>query len=289
MKNWIKISLELGKVRISGLVTLSTATGFILASGHINGQTLIVMLGIFILAMGSAAMNQFQERHMDARMQRTRTRPIPSGRVSASQALFLAFLFMIIGSGILWLAFGWLVAGLGILTAIWYNGIYTPLKRVTPFAVVPGAVIGALPPAVGWTAGGGNLMEPQLWALLFFFFIWQIPHFWLLLLHFGKDYEEAGFPSLTAKFSPPQLARITYMWILATSLVCISIPLFGLGSSPLLFIALVGLVIWLNWSSRLLLQRSLSARSFSLAFRGINIFLLLVMVIFTLDRLLMTG
>jgi hypothetical protein len=85
---------------------------------------------------------------------------------------------------------------------LWYNGVYTFLKRKSPFAAIPGAVIGAIPPAIGWICGKGALsFDPQILALSFFFFIWQVPHFWLLLLNFGRDYEKAGFPSLTRIFN----------------------------------------------------------------------------------------
>jgi heme o synthase len=103
-----------------------------------------------------------------------------------------------------------------LLNLIWYNGIYTPLKKINPLAIIPGSLVGSIPPAVGWTAAGGNILDPQIIILSFFFFIWQIPHFWLLLLIFGKDYENAGFPTLMQIFSSDQLARITFIWIVAT-------------------------------------------------------------------------
>ena len=99
---------------------------------------------------------------------------------------------------------------LGMLAVGWYNGIYTPLKRITAFAVVPGAIVGALPPAIGWVAGGQSLGDMRLLALGFFFFMWQIPHFWILTVRCGSDYQAARIPSLTAIFSSAQLARITF-------------------------------------------------------------------------------
>ncbi len=286
MNHYPSLLLTLIKVRISGLVALSTATGFVLATGTLSLQLVTPVLGIFLLAAGSAALNQYQERHLDAVMERTRSRPIPSGRIAPRKALFISLALMGVGGAVLKMGAGSTGLFLGLLNVLWYNGIYTPLKRITPFAVIPGAVIGAIPPAVGWIAGGRSLMEPQLWALALFFFIWQIPHFWLLLLNFGKDYEKAGFPSLTATFTPPQLARITYAWILATSFACLAIPLYGLGHSYLVYIALAGSAVWLVWSSRILLQDSLNGRVFRLAFREVNIFILLIMIFLTLDSLM---
>ncbi len=231
-------------------------------------------------------MNQFQERKIDKFMPRTRIRPLPSGRVTPSAALIIAFSLMVIGAAVVYFSSNLLAALLGILTGVWYNAVYTPLKQKTTMAVIPGALIGAIPPAVGWVVGGRSLADHQLWAVAFFFFIWQIPHFWLLLLRFGKQYEAAGFPSLTRSFSVPQLARITFMWILATAAACIVIPLFGAGHSLLLILGLFLAAIWLVWSGAKLVRNINAGVSFGFAFKDINIYMMLVMAMLSLDRLL---
>jgi len=119
--------------------------------------------------------------------------------------------------------------GFGGLAVLWYNGVYTPLKRLTAFAVAPGALIGALPPAIGWTAAGGSAGDLRLLALAFFFFIWQVPHFWLLLFKYGEEYAEAGFPSITRLFSTTQLGRLTFVWMLATAAASLLLPLYGVS------------------------------------------------------------
>jgi protoheme IX farnesyltransferase len=97
--------------------------------------------------------------------------------------------------------------------------IYTPLKRKTAFAVIPGSVIGALPPVVGWLAGGGSLIDPKLLVLAFFFFMTQVPHFWLLMLKYGQEYVDAGYPSVTTTFTQKQIKRVTFVWTVASALV----------------------------------------------------------------------
>lgn len=286
---WLRIVLQLGKIRISQLVALSTATGFILATGTISVRMILPTVGIFILACGSAALNQVQERNKDALMNRTRNRPIPSGRISAREGLVISLALFVVGAVVLYWGSNLTALLLGLFNGFWYNGVYTPLKKRSALAVIPGALIGAVPPAVGWVAGGGHLFDIRLLALAFFFFIWQIPHFWLLLLNFGKDYDGAGFPSLTRKFDNAQLARITFMWILATVAACLFIPLYGVGHSSYLMIGLLLAAIWLMRKSLKLLSSSVNPKLFLFAFKDINIYILFVMTIFSLDRLLTAG
>ncbi len=126
---------------------------------------------------------------------------------------------------------GFLALQLALLALIWYNAIYTPLKKKTAFAVVPGSVIGALPPLVGWVAGGGSLADPRALIIAFFFFIWQVPHFWLLLLKYGKEYEKAGYPSLTSIYSSKQIKYTTFIWTFATAVTALMLPVFGIVNS----------------------------------------------------------
>ncbi len=286
LKQWIKLTLELGKMKIAQLVTLSTMTGYILKAGTIDLHIILPVIGIFLLAAGSAALNQYQERDIDRFMKRTRTRPIPSGRVTPRQALIISFILISSGALLLYLGSNLTAMMLGLLNGFWYNGIYTPLKRKSALAVFPGALIGAVPPAVGWVAAGGQLSDPRLIALAIFFFIWQIPHFWLLLLNFGKEYEAAGFPSLTRKLSQDQLARITFAWILATASACLFIPLYGVGDSRWLLFGLVIAAIWLVKNSFKLVLPETPPAQFLFAFKHINIYILLVMGMLALDRLI---
>jgi protoheme IX farnesyltransferase len=179
-------------------------------------------------------------------------------------------------------------AALGLLAVVWYNGIYTYLKRVTTFAAIPGAVIGGIPPAVGWAAAGGAVLDPRILAVSVFFFVWQVPHFWLLLLKYGKDYEEAGLPSLTAVWTTGQLSRVTFVWIAATAVACLLIPLFGTVRSALVSVGLVASAMWLVWNAKGLLREVERGRSFTTAFREINVYALLVICLLTLDRVLLS-
>lgn len=159
------------------------------------------------------------------------------------------------------------------------------LKRKSAFAIIPGSVVGAIPPAVGWISAGGSISDPQLFIISFFFFIWQIPHFWLLLLLFDKDYQQAGFPTLTQIFDRDQLIRITFIWIIATGVTAILIPLFGLVKQDIINIALFISGVGLTWSAFKILSTSDNNFIFRFAFKSINLFVLAVVILVSIDKL----
>ena len=285
MKKQLYILFELTKIKITLFVTITTAFGFISAAGNVNAGIIAPVIGILLLACGSAAVNHYQERKTDALMDRTKNRPLPSGRISPQNALNIALVLIITGSVILYIGAGILALGLGFLNLLWYNGIYTPLKRHYALAIIPGSMVGAIPPVVGWVAAGGSILDPQILIIAFFFFIWQIPHFWLLLLILSKDYEKAGFPTLTRTFNRDQLSRITFMWISATGITGILIPLFGIIKFPLIDFVIFLSSLWLIWKAATLLKSNKEMKSFGFAFRAINIFALLVVILLSIDKL----
>ena len=248
------VLIELTKLRITTFVTLTTMFGFICFAGKLTSGIIAPLIGILLLSSGSAVINHYQERGTDALIKRTRNRPLPSGRISAKNALVIALLLIAGGSAVLYLGSGLLALSIGLLNLFWYNGVYTPLKKRSALAIIPGSLVGALPPMVGWVAAGGNIFDPQIIILGFFFFIWQIPHFWLLLLIFGKDYEQAGFPTLTQIFSMEQLSRITFVWVAATFVASTLLPLFGLVKNNIIYLGMLTSGIWLMWNALRLLK-----------------------------------
>lgn len=276
---------ELAKVKITFAVALTTITGYLLGGGSFDSGLILPTIGIFLLACGSSAINHFQEREQDAKMDRTRHRPIPSGKISPSGALLFAFILSAAGSWLLYTSSGMLGMQLGLLALIWYNVIYTPLKKKSAFAVVPGAVIGAIPPLVGWVAGGGSLADPRAMFMAFFFFIWQVPHFWLLMLKYGEEYTKAGFPSITRIYTPRQIRNITFIWILATAVSALMLPAFNVVESWIVIIGLLISSIWLvSQFTRLVRQNETTPFSPIRYFMKINYFVLAVIVFLSLDR-----
>lgn len=283
ISSWIKIILELGKVRISLPVALSAYTGYALNTGHFDAKAFILMAGVFLMSCSSGAINHIQEYKTDALMPRTKNRPIPSGKIGLTAAIFVALTFFITGAIILVAGFPVLVFITSFLTLISYNAIYTPLKKITAFAVVPGSLVGALPPYIGWFAGGGNWNDPQIFWVSLFFFIGQIPHFWLLLLLFGKEYELAGFPSLYKIFTDNQIKRLSFTWILATVATAIVVAIVILNGSVVLFFLLFYIFYVLySLTGSIILKNDLNVRP---AFFKLNILYLLMMVILIFDSL----
>lgn len=283
---YIKLLLELGKVKITFAVSLTTITGYLLAKGSFDTGLILPTLGIFLLACGSSALNHFQEKDKDMLMERTRKRPIPSGQISSAEALLIALLFSVAGSYLIYLGSGFLAMQLGILALIWYNGVYTPLKRRTAFAVVPGSLIGAIPPAVGWVAGGGSMNSPELYIVLFFFFIWQVPHFWLLLLKYGREYEKAGFPSITAIYNEKQIKNITFIWTFSTAIVAMMLAVFGVVESLVIRAGIVLASVWLILVfSKLLINRNRTFLPFYF-FMRINYFVLIMIILLSVGAVI---
>jgi len=285
MRPW----LELLKLRITVASTVTTFVGYVMARGRVDLPLVPVLAGIMLQACGAAALNQVQDAKVDAKMPRTAGRPIPSGRVSHTAALVYALLLLAGGSVLLWTVSG-TAALLGLAAAVVYNGIYTPLKRVTPFAALPGSFIGALPPVVGWVAAGGYLSDPTVHLVAFFFFLWQVPHFWLLLMFYEKDYADGGMPSMFDRFDRKQIVRLTFLWIAAVCVAALMIPMAALfDHSPAAWvIAAAGLLVVARASTMLRMNAEdlkPFMRGCRIRFMEINTFALLVAVVLVVDSL----
>jgi len=284
IKTWFSIFAELSKIKIPFAVSFSAFTGYVLFKGSLDAGLLISTVGVFLLASGSAALNQFQEFRFDTKMQRTQSRPIPSGRFSSTNTLIFSVIFSLIGFLILLYGANITAGFIGLLTLLWYNGIYTPLKRKTVFAVLAGAFVGAFPPLIGWSAAGGNILDKEILMIAALMFIWQVPHFILLLLKYGKEYEVAGFSVLTTYLSEKQLRKVIFVWILATASSVVIIPFAGIISSMVIIIILLVSSLWLVLTFYFLLRRQ--QMNLKMAFIQINLFLIFVLALFTVDSLL---
>ena len=194
----IRDLVELVKARLTLLVLLTTAVGFYLgAEGPINfGALLHAVFGTAAAAAGAAALNQWWEHKLDAMMQRTRSRPVPAGRMRPQVAVVLGTALSIFG--VVYLAFvcNALSAALAAITIIIYVFAYTPLKRVSTFNTALGAVPGALPPMIGWAAARSTL-DAGAWMLFAILFFWQLPHFFAIAWMYRDDYARAGFQMIS--------------------------------------------------------------------------------------------
>ncbi len=193
----------------------------------------MLLAGVFLLSAGTSVLNQVQEFRNDALMKRTRLRPIPAQEISRLQASWIALGLILIGAAFLALN-GWLPMMLGLSNILFYNLIYTPLKTRSYLAILPGAIVGAVPPLIGWTSAGFNPFHPNILFLATFVLLWQVPHFWLLMVKYGKEYEEAGFSTISKVLNEEQIKSVVFVWGVVTSLFLMLFPFFGFSPKPLL-------------------------------------------------------
>jgi len=189
---WVDF-VTLTKPRVNLLVLVTTVIGFHL--GNRSGTDLALLFhtvfGTFLVASGAAAFNQVIERDVDGRMRRTMLRPMPDGRLSVGEAIAFASILSAAGILQLWFGANLLAAMVALATIASYALIYTPLKRVTSFATVVGAVPGALPPVIGWAAARGDLAV-EAWVLFAIVFFWQMPHVLAVSWLYREDYARGG-------------------------------------------------------------------------------------------------
>lgn len=174
----------------------------------------MTVAGVMLLAMGSAALNSLQEVRIDSQMVRTSKRPLPMKLISSRSAICLTIILLLCGSIILFVSLPSVQPLLvALLTVIFYNGIYTPLKQKSILAIAPGALCGALPPYIGWIAAGGEYFAFIPILLVSLFILWQVPHFWLVMLNYKKDYLQGDQPSLLQKLQESSIQRFFVTWV----------------------------------------------------------------------------
>lgn len=246
----IKTYKELSKSGIVALVLISVFGGYL--AGHpleLNlsvSRLALTLLGIMLLGAGSSALNQVQERGVDAQMPRTRNRPIPSGRISTLHATLFSFVSMGAGAIILW-NIDRVAAWMGIAAFVLYNGLYTLWwKKKWAFAAVPGAIPGALPIWMGYEAAADRQFAPGGIFLFLLLFFWQMPHFWALAIRFREDYAKGGIPTLPVAKGTDLTKDHIKLWCLGYVALAQSAPLFmPVGKTYLVIATLMsGKVLW---------------------------------------------
>lgn len=197
----IRTYVEFSKFRLASLVIISAVITFLFAAYYNNisytfSDILWLSLGGFLVTGASNGLNQVIEVELDKLMDRTKNRPLPSGRMTLNEGLIVSGVMGFIGIVILWEFINPLSGKLGVAALVSYVLFYTPLKRITPFSVFVGAFPGAIPPVIGWTAATGEMNSPVLWMLFAIQFVWQFPHFWAIAWKVNDDYLKAGFKML---------------------------------------------------------------------------------------------
>jgi protoheme IX farnesyltransferase len=252
-KPWAYVVLT--KPDVTFLVVITTVAGFYLGSrGPLDWPLLAhTLFGTMLVAGGTAALNQYFERRMDALMRRTAARPLPTGLLQPREVLLFGIGTVVLGSAWLMLAVNGLAAFLALATTVLYLGLYTPLKTRTTLATAVGAFPGALPPLIGWAAAQGSL-SIGAWILFAILFFWQFPHFFAIAWMYREDYARAGIRMLPVV---DPTGDATYRQIVAMSAILVPVSLLpsvvGMVGIRYFFGALVLGMILLQvslWASR---------------------------------------
>ena len=245
--------VQLLKPRVMSLVVFTAFTGLVMAREPIH--PLLAAVAVLCIAVGagaSGALNMWYDADIDARMRRTRARPVPSGKVQGADALTLGVVLSLFSVMLMGMALNWLAAGLLAFTIVFYAVVYTMwLKRSTEQNIVIGGLAGALPPAIGWAAASGTA-PPNAWLLVAIIFLWTPPHFWALSLYTSEDYAKAGVPMMPVVKGAASTRRQIFGYSLALIPVCILPAFTGLGGPIYLAVAGLGGVVFLLLAWRVL-------------------------------------
>ncbi|HYC59245.1 MAG TPA: heme o synthase [Thermoanaerobaculia bacterium] len=274
--------LQLSKSRIVLMVLITTISGFLFAADVVNGLLLLhTLLGTALVAAGTNALNQYVEREHDARMHRTRTRPLPAGRITPRAALVFSSGIAIIGTVYLGLAVNWLTAALGAFTLASYIFVYTPLKRVSTLNTIIGAVPGAIPPLMGWTAATNELGIGG-WIVFGILFLWQLPHFMAISWLHREDYARGGFAMLSVRDSDgAAVARQAIFYTLALLPVSVAPSLLGMTGTVYFIGAAAAGIALLAATIRFFFDRG--ARNARSLFMISNLYLMTVMLLLVVN------
>ena len=282
----LKAWLEFSKLKIMIPVSLTGFTGYFAFNPHFSSGVFILSFGVLMMAIAASALNQIQEVELDQKMTRTCKRPLPSERITINQALLFFLFNLIIGASAIYYAGNLKALIIGFLTLIWYNGVYTYSKRMTAFAVVPGALTGALPPLIGWVAAGGGVWEKPIVFIQFLIFIGQIPHFWLLILKYGEEYKHAGLPSLTDIFNGIQIKWLTFSWVVASVVAALFLCYFEIIKNPLIIVILIVISGYIIWQFLDLLKNQADNMNYKRYSIFLDSYFLLVLLLLISDKII---
>ncbi len=267
MKN-ISSFLELTKPRLTSLVVFTTWLGFAFGARPIHYGPLFfhTILGSWLAASGAAALNEYMERDRDALMKRTQTRPLPQRRLAPNDAFLFGMVTSALGVIELALFVNPLTAFLSLISLVSYLLAYTPLKTRTSLCTLVGALPGAIPPVMGWTAAR-NTLDPGAWTLFAILFLWQLPHFLAIAWMYREDYARAGFPMLPVVDPDGTLtARMIILYTAVLIPVTLMPARLGLVGFPYFCAALIlGVAFFVCGASTAFFRTAASARRLLLA------------------------
>lgn len=281
-------SLEIAKIPLCLLVAFSAVFGFVFAEQNLSLSAIPVFFSVFLLACGAASFNSLQERKRDGLMMRTVNRPMVMGSLPKIHAIVQSLILILFGLTGLFIFTQRSAFWAGIIGIIIYNLIYTRLKPYSIHAIVPGAICGAVPPYIGWLAGGGEFVSFNASLPVLLLLFWQIPHFFLVLLNHKKDYIESFAPNMLKRFSEPGLQRIFLPWItaLAATMLTFSVIPSKLGGGGRAIIVINAAILVILFYAQLLFRESPNYKGL---FRYLNFSIFILMLVVCVGVTGITG
>ena len=286
MKNLIKFT----RFFLSLAVSLSALFTYLIATQDPNIEILMPTLGVLLLALGSSSLNQIQEKKYDQQMNRTKTRPYASNIYSFQKAITISMFLLLGATLLLYLSMDILGLYCIVFTLFVYNIIYTYLKSITHWALILGSFLGVVAPTIGWLIAN-NLILNSLYELKFMYifiiyFVWQVPHFWLLVLMNEDDYKKAGFPTLKDKIGELGLMRTIATWNAISIANAIALVLISNTNNLIWIITLIASIYMLFNSYKLFTNTNPKKKFFKIKFMELNTYILLIMILLMVDNLI---
>ncbi len=272
------------KFVLSFAVSLSALFAYIMAKGEIGLDMLLATLAVLLVAMGVSTLNQVQEYKSDAKMDRTKHRPIASGRMSPQTGIIISIVLILLSFVLIYSLLGLTGINFFAFAFLWYNLMYTPLKKRSALAVVPGAVLGVIPPAIGWLVAGHTLFEIEFIAIAVYYFVWQVPHFWLLVMLFHGDYKDGGYPTAMRLFGEGTLQRLTFVWLMITIQAGVFMVYTFQVYSYITVALSIALGIWAFMTSLQLLRQEFQLKTARSIFWKINAAFLGIIILLSIDE-----
>ena len=279
----IKDFFVVTKFILSFAVSLSALFAYIMAKGDVGLDMILATFSVLLVAMGVSTLNQVQEYKEDSKMERTKNRPIAAGRMTPRTGMIISGILILLSLMLIYSLLGLTGVNFFMFAFIWYNAMYTPLKKKSALAVVPGAILGVIPPAIGWMVAGESLISLDFIALALYYFIWQVPHFWLLVMLFHGDYKDGGYPTAMRLFGQASLQRLTFVWLIFTIQAGIFlVSVFEPYTATMVLTIIVG--IWAFISSLELLRERFKLTNARSVFWKINVAFLAVIILLSVDE-----
>jgi len=272
------------KFVLSFAVSLSALFAYIMAKGEIGLDMFLATFSVLLVAMGVSTLNQVQEYREDSKMERTKNRPIASGRMSPRTGVVIAVVLILTSFALIYSLLGLTGINFFAFAFLWYNLMYTPLKKRSALAVVPGALLGVIPPAIGWLVAGHTLFELEFITVAVYYFIWQVPHFWLLVMLFHGDYKDGGYPTAMRLFGEGTLQRLTFVWLMLTIQAGVFMVYTFNVYSNITIVLSIALGIWAFLTAIKLLKKEFKLTDARAIFWKINAAFLGIIILLSIDE-----